>query len=114
MRQIVSSGSVKAFLINNDEVISIAKKVSTEAKQKFPEIKEIWLFGSLAKGEASGLSDIDLLVVAETTISNPVDRVKTYYPFFADCLKIACDVIVITPKEKHLYTDLLNESILLA
>ncbi len=114
MRQIVSSGSVKAFLINSNEVIKAAKQASLLAMTKFPEIKEIWLFGSVAKSEATGMSDIDILLIADTTIANPVDRVKMYYPFFADSLKIACDVIVICPEEKPLYTEMLQDAIQLA
>ena len=32
-------------------------------KAKYPEIKSAYLFGSYARGEATGLSDIDILVV---------------------------------------------------
>lgn len=32
-------------------------------KEKYPEIKCAYLFGSYARGEATGLSDIDILVV---------------------------------------------------
>lgn len=114
MRQIVSSGSVKAFLINSNELINTVKQISAHAKIKFPEIKEIWLFGSLAKGEASGMSDIDILLIADINISNPIERIKPYYAFFADSLHIACDVIVICPEEKPFYTEILQGAVQLA
>ena len=48
MRQTVSSGSVKAIRINKEELIERLKSVCLEARKEFPEIKEIWLIGSLA------------------------------------------------------------------
>lgn len=114
MRQIVSSGSVKAFWVNNKDVINTLKIVAVQAKQKFPEIIEIWLFGSFAKGEATGISDIDIFIVAQTKIDNPLERIKPYYNYFSDCLKIAVDIIVAKPDEKKYHEEMLNDAILLA
>ncbi|MCX8123243.1 MAG: nucleotidyltransferase domain-containing protein [Spirochaetes bacterium] len=114
MRQIVSSDSVKVFSINSNEVINTVAQVSKKAKLNFPEIEEIWLFGSFAKGQATGLSDIDILVIADTAITNPIDRIKPYYVFFANCLHLACDVLVIRPEEKFMYSDMLKDAIQLA
>ena len=48
MRQILSSGSVKAFSLNRTELIEKTRSVVQEAGKAFPHIQEILLFGSLA------------------------------------------------------------------
>lgn len=111
MRQIVLSGSVKAFWINNKEVINTLKKLTSKAKSRFPEICEIWLFGSFAKNETTGLSDIDLLIVADTKIENPIERIKPYYFYFSDYLDIGIDIIVAKPEEKNLYSEILSSGL---
>jgi len=56
-----------------------------------------WIFGSFARGEADALSDIDLLVVADST--RPfVDRFRD----FPDLLReapVGLDLLVYTPAE---------------
>jgi predicted nucleotidyltransferase len=74
MRQIESSGSVKAFYLDEEAVLQRLREVSEEAFAVFPELTEIRLFGSLAKGEHTGLSDVDILVVAEGAQRDPFRR----------------------------------------
>ena len=62
MRQVISSGSVKAISLNREGILRRLKAVAEEASRVFPSIVEIRLFGSLAKGEETGLSDADLLI----------------------------------------------------
>lgn len=113
MRQIISSGSVKAIYLDREAIINELKKTAEEAFKKFPEIKEVILFGSLAKGEHCGLSDIDVLIVAESKPSNPLERMKPYFDLFAERLKIAIDLIVITPEEKENFKEILKEGLTL-
>jgi predicted nucleotidyltransferase len=114
MRQIVSSGSVKAIFLDREDTLKTLQKISSKALRKFPEIKEIRLFGSLAKGEGTGLSDIDifLLVVSEEN-GNPIERMKPYFNFFSDRMDIAVDMIVATENELGNFKDILKESILI-
>jgi predicted nucleotidyltransferase len=42
----------------------------------FPGLTEIRLFGSLAKGGHTGLSDVDILVVAESEQKDPLEMVR--------------------------------------
>jgi predicted nucleotidyltransferase len=114
MRQIVFSGSVRAIYLNREEVIKRLKEIADEALKAFPVIKEIRLFGSLAKGEESGLSDVDILILlSESKEKNPLERLKPYFNFFSDRLDIAIDMIVATENEKENYEETLKGSILL-
>lgn len=114
MRQIVSSGSVRGIYLNKERVIKRLNEISDEALKEFPLIKEIRLFGSIAKGEESGLSDVDIFILlSESNEKNPLERLKPYYNFFSDRLDIAIDMIVATKDEKENYKEILKGSILL-
>lgn len=113
MRQVVSSGSVKAIWLNREEILKKLREVSEEALMQFSEIQDIRLFGFLAKGEETGLSDIDIFIVAERQDPNPVERIKRYFSFFSDRLKIGIDIIVATPDEMENFRAMLEGSILL-
>lgn len=114
MRQIVSSGSVKGIYLNREEVIKRLKEISGEALKVFREIKEIRLFGSIAKGEESGLSDVDIFILlSESKEKNSLERLKPYFNFLSDRLDIAIDMIVSTENERENYEEILKRSILL-
>lgn len=114
MRQMASFGSVKAIWLNREEVIGLLKKASTEALRSFPAIKEIRLFGSIAKGEETGLSDIDLFLLVEDGGTDPLERMRPYFNFFSDRLKTALDMVVATEAEKPRFRDIIEGSVLLA
>ncbi len=99
MRQIISSGSVKAISIDRESVLRRLKEVAEEASRVFPSIVEVWLFGSLARGEETGVSDADLLIVTEGEMENSVERMKPYFSFFSDRMDIGIDMIVATRQE---------------
>jgi len=99
MRQTASSGSAKAIWLNKKLLLEKLKKTAEEARKIFPEIIEIRLIGSLARDEETGLSDVDLFIIANTAETNPLERIKPYFYFFSDRLKIALDVVVTRPEE---------------
>lgn len=89
------------------------KAIVNESVEKFPQIKKIILFGSLAKKEETGLSDVDLFILIENGETNPLERLRPYFNFFADRLDIALDMIVATEDEFDNYKKLLKNSIVL-
>lgn len=99
MRQIVSSGSVKAISLNREGVIRKLTLLAEEASRAFPAIQEVRLYGSLAKGEESGLSDADLFILTEEEGEDPLERMKPYFNFFSDRAGLAIDLIVATKRE---------------
>ena len=110
MRRIISSGSVKGIYLDRDEVLEKLKKVCEIAIEKFPNIKEILLFGSFAKGEIHGLSDIDLIIVEyENKEKDPFKRIKPYFFLFSEYLDIPVDIIVIEEREKSSFEKLFKE-----
>ncbi len=114
MRQIRSSGSVKAFYLDRSELIKKLREAASEALLLFPEIKEIRLVGSVARGEHTGLSDIDLFIVTESGEKNPLERMKPYYRFFSGKIGLSLDIITAVQQETGDYKNLLEGSILLA
>jgi len=113
MRQITSSGSVKAIWLDKEKILERLRDVSIEALNRFPEIKEVRVFGSVAKGEETGLSDVDIFILIENEQKDTLERMKPYFSFFSDRLDIAIDMIVATKDEVDNLKDILKESILL-
>lgn len=107
MRQVISSGSVKAISLNREGIIRSLERVAQEASHLFPAIVEVRLFGSLAKGEETGLSDADIFILTEDEKENPVERMKPYFSFFSDRLDIAIDMIVATKREAESLSEVL-------
>lgn len=62
--------------------------------RKDPSVRLVLLFGSLARGDASDHSDIDLIVVKETE-KRFLDRLDEFY----DDAREAMDILVYTPQE---------------
>ena len=114
MRRIISLNSVKAFYLNRDKAIKKLQEAAEEAMLLFPEIKEIRLVGSVARGEHTGLSDIDLFIVIDEGGENAVERIKPYYRFFSEKIGVSIDMIVARKEEIGDYEGLLRGSVLLA
>jgi Nucleotidyltransferase domain len=61
-------------------VLLALRTVAEQLGSERPEIVEIQLFGSLARGERNPRADADLLVVLEKSDVAPRDRVPLYKP----------------------------------
>lgn len=76
-----SYGSVKVYWLDKEGLISALEKKAQDALERFPELRKVVLFGSLARGEATPRSDADLLFVVEE--AGPfLERPARYLPFF--------------------------------
>jgi predicted nucleotidyltransferase len=64
--------------------------------ERHPEIEEVWLFGSLARGDAVPGSDADLLIVVGESQDDFLDRSVRYQP---EHCGIAVDVLAYTRSE---------------
>lgn len=124
MRRTASTGSVKAIWLDREEVIARLRDISARAVALFPEIEEIRLFGSIARGEQTGLSDVDLFLQIDSRGAshagedNPIERMKPYFKYFSEELKISLDMVVLTREEvlhpaRSGFTGALKESIIL-
>lgn len=94
MLQEQSSGSVKIISINRDKLVTRLVEISQKICCAHPEVHSIHLFGSLARADHVGTSDVDVLIVLfEPVDAGPPDLIGKYYPYFD--LPISTDLIVI-------------------
>lgn len=99
MRQKKSSGSVKAFYLKTDKLIKKLKNLAMLCKENFPEVIDIRIFGSIARGDETGLSDIDLFIIVRNCPDNPLERIKPFYFFFSEYIPLSLDIIVAKENE---------------
>ncbi|MFN3411606.1 MAG: nucleotidyltransferase domain-containing protein [Exilispira sp.] len=111
MRQLKSSGSVKVISLDKNRIIEAFIESCKEAIIIFPQIVDIRLFGSLFDNTYTGLSDIDILIIVNSQIENPIERAKPYFFFFADKFDIPVDCIVIDVHEKNKFENIISKSI---
>ena len=79
----LSSGSVRLFSIDRLELLSRLREAVVRLRAECPEVDEVRLFGSLARGDQTGLSDVDILIVLHDTCQpDPVLRTRAYLPYF--------------------------------
>ncbi len=100
MRRISSAGSVRIISLNVEEILSRAARVAEDLRRRFPEIKEVLVIGSLARGDFHGLSDLDLALVVEGELSeSPVDRLRRYWPLLRERIDFPLDLLVFSVEE---------------
>ncbi|SFM78260.1 nucleotidyltransferase domain-containing protein [Thermodesulforhabdus norvegica] len=114
MRQIESSGSVKAISLNRSKLIDRLIEISIEALKTFPEILEIRLIGSLAAATHSGTSDVDLLIKLKKAPDNPLQTIKNYYFFFSKRLGLALDIFCVDSSSGDDREKIFEKSLILA
>lgn len=94
MLQEQSSGSVKILSINRDKLVTRLVEISQVICRAHPEVHSIHLFGSLARADHVGTSDVDILIVLfEPDDADPPVLIGKYYPYFD--LPISTDLVVI-------------------
>jgi predicted nucleotidyltransferase len=92
------SNSVRIIFLNREKNLAELHQIATRIKQIHPDVIEIRLFGSLARGDNTGMSDIDVLILLEhTTESDPHKRIMKYLPYFE--LDRGVDLLVYTRAE---------------
>ncbi len=56
------------------------------------------VFGSIARGDHVGTSDVDVLIIIQDGApEHPVDRIRRFYPYFD--LPVGVDLLVLTQEE---------------
>jgi len=91
-----SSPSASVYWLNLDQVRRDLKKAVERLAHEHTEIEEVWLFGSLARGDAVPGSDADLLVLLRDSRSSFLDRMVQYQPDFCG---VGVDVFAYTRAE---------------
>lgn len=99
-----SSSSVKAIYLDREKVLEEVKRASEIAKRTQPFVKEVFLFGSLARGEEHGLSDVDILVVVDSLRREEFwEKFGKVHRIFADNLSVDFDLVLVPEEDfkKH-------------
>jgi len=91
-----SFGSVKIFWLNRERICEELRSAALDLAQRCPEVDEVWLFGSLARGDAVPGSDADVLVVLSEARDAFEDRAPRYA--LAGC-RIGVDLLAYTRSE---------------
>ena len=98
MQQIKSLGSAKIISLNKEivlrEIKEIAKKIKEEEKGN---ILDIIIFGSIAKNNYTGTSDVDIVIILKESDLNFIERIVKYRKYFD--LDIGVDLFVYTFSE---------------
>ena len=69
-----SSSFAEVRFIDRDKVIADLRQAAADAKSVYPEIRKVFLFGSLAQGNWTADSDADLIVVVAREFTDILDR----------------------------------------
>ncbi len=92
-----SYGSVRVFWLDRVGLVEALEGKAREAIERFPEVLQVILFGSLARGDATPRSDADLIFVVRE--AGPfLQRSGKYLPLFED-LDFPIDLLVYTEDE---------------
>ena len=93
-----SSNSVTVTYLDGPATIRALKKTAAEIRQANPDVLEISLFGSLARGDYAPGSDADLFILVQEDGQRPMDRISRFLRLFARG-SIAVDVLAYAPAE---------------
>ena len=88
--------SVRVRYLDRDAVLASLRELATRLGAERPEIQEIRLFGSLARGQRNPFADADLLIVLDASDLPVRDRIPRYKPTRAP---VPMDLAVCTRSE---------------
>jgi predicted nucleotidyltransferase len=88
--------AVNVFWLNLEQVRTCLRQPVRSLAERHPEIEAVWLYGSLARGDAVPGSDADLLMVLSDSQVSFLDRASTYQPSFCG---IGVDILAYTRAE---------------
>lgn len=90
-----SSNSAEVKFVDREKILEELRQAVQEAKAARPEIKRVFLFGSLVQGNWTADSDADLIVVAHREFTDILDR----SPYQIHTRAIQTDTLVYSESE---------------
>jgi predicted nucleotidyltransferase len=90
---------VRVFRLDQEGVIARLRARAQSLLERNPDVLEVRLFGSLARGEAHPGSDADLFIVVRDSGRSSFDRIPDLARHFSGT-GIGCDVIVYSDSER--------------
>ncbi len=98
MQQIKSLGSAKIISLNKEIVLKEIKKIAEKIKEEEKgNILDIIIFGSIAKNNYTGTSDVDIAIILKESDLSFIERIVKYRKYFD--LDIGVDLFVYTFSE---------------
>jgi predicted nucleotidyltransferase len=92
-----SYGSVKIISIDQDELLTKLSAIAKRICAGHPEVKSVRVFGSVARGDHVGTSDVDAMVVLYGDVGTGFEQIRSFYRYFD--LPVGVDVLVFSEGE---------------
>jgi len=92
-----SLGSARALSIDRHKLFVRLKEIAASIKRRHAEVVAVYLFGSHARQDATGKSDLDILIVLSNSPEHILQRILRFRRFFD--LEIPVDILVYTEDE---------------
>ena len=89
-------GSVRVHSLDRERVLAALRALAATMAEQRPEVQEVRLFGSLARGTRNPYADADILVILDRSDVAFRDRSPVYKPVGAP---VPTDVLVCTQDE---------------
>jgi predicted nucleotidyltransferase len=78
-----SFDSVRIISLNRDHLLVRLREIAVQIRREQDDVEDIRLFGSLARGDATGMSNADILIVLrEMTDTDPHRRILRFIGYF--------------------------------
>jgi len=92
--------SVKITSVDTAKLRETLSEIASNLKAKHPEVKDLFLFGSFARGDYTPESDIDILIVCSNLNLPFLMRAEKFGDFFRN-LPFDVNLLVYTEEELH-------------
>lgn len=114
-----SLGSVSLISIDKEKLFKRLKDIAALIKKENKEVLEVRLFGSIAKEENTGKSDVDIVVIVSGSSEDIFHRTLKFRRYFD--IEVPVDILVYTKQEidnmlkeeNYFIKNILREGILL-
>ena len=90
--------SVRIRFLDRGKILRELKELSLTLKKERKDVISIILFGSLAKGNYTGGSDADIIIIVKHSQKDLVERIFEFRKYFLNC-SIPVDILVYTEEE---------------
>ncbi|MBO9326805.1 MAG: nucleotidyltransferase domain-containing protein [Roseiflexus sp.] len=82
MQQPPSSSTVRIISLDREALLARLRAIAAQIRREC-DVEDIRVFGSLARGDATGTSDVDvLIIVRHSTEADMVRRILSFLPYF--------------------------------
>jgi uncharacterized protein len=88
-----SSDSVRKISLDRTELLRALAAIAAAIRADHPEVASVRLFGSVARGDHTGTSDLDIVVVLRGDPHfDPLELARSFYRYFT--LPVPVDILV--------------------